>query len=165
MKTGDIINEGKEILIAALALTAALWVKRQVEKLGQTRWFNKDLLKGAQPTTTSSATAAAETDASKVRSGSGNVYLAGYGRLYYRSALKTRDGHMLYDHDEILNPCHVGPCPLLRKDMDCEECVWLVDAGSYHYGPKCAALVKLEDSPTEYHLSLTDTKRALENSI
>lgn len=157
----ELQKDAKVVLTTALAMTLTLWIKRTMDRLSTMRWVDQSILRGHGPSPSTSSS----NPASKARFGSGSVYVPGYGRVYYRAALKTSDGHMLYDHSDSLNPCHIGPCPLLRRDTDCEECVWFIDDGPYHDEPKCAALVKLEDSPREFSMSLSDTKRALENSM
>jgi hypothetical protein len=87
----------------------------------------------------------------------------GWGRLSYRKALTTRDGHTLYDHDSMLNAYHLGPCPLLRTDTECEDCIWHVDAWRSHAEPQCAALVRVTEMAEDDACSLIDTKRALEH--
>jgi hypothetical protein len=79
--------------------------------------------------------------------------------------MKTCDGHTLYDHDRMLKSSHLGPCPLLRTDTDCEACMWHVETGRYRYEPQCTALVWLEEMAEDDALGLTDTKRALEQSL
>lgn len=157
----ELRKDAKVVLTTALAMTLTLWIKRTVDRLSTMRWVDQSILHGNG----SPSSAASSSSTNTSRFGPGSVYVPGHGRVYYRAALKTSDGHLLYDHSEALNPTHIGPCPLLRRDTDCEECVWFIDDGPYHYEPKCAALVKLEDSPREFSMSLSDTKRALEHSI
>ena len=163
--TNTCISEAKTILKAATLLTVAAWVKRTVDRLSTARWFDRAILQGKAPLASTPASSSPATPPSTTGYGPGNIYVPGWGRLYYRKAIKTRDGHTLYDHDSMLNSYHLGPCPLLRKDTDCEECMWHVDAGRYRDEPQCAALVRVDEMADDDAFSLTDTKRALEHSL
>jgi hypothetical protein len=165
MTTHTCISEARAILKAASLLTVAAWVKRTVDRLSTTRWFDRAILQGKGPSAPTPASASSVTSLSTAHYGSGNIYVPGWGRLYYRKALKTRDGHVLYDHDSMLNSYHIGPCPLLRTDTNCEECIWHVDGGRYRYDPQCAALVRVNEMAEGDTFGLTDTKRALEQSL
>jgi hypothetical protein len=155
--TNTYLNEARTILKAASLLTVAAWMKRTVDRLSTTQWFDRTILQGKGPPAPTPPSSSPATPASTMHYGPGNIYVLGWGRLYYRKALTTRDGHTLYVHDSMLNSYHLGSCPLLRKDMECEDCVWHVDAGRHRYEPQCAALVRVDEI-------LTDTKRALEHS-
>ncbi len=154
-------TEAKAVLSATATTVMALWVKRTVERLAKGGWCNPSMILGHGPPPQHTPSTPDLTH----RLGAGNVSVPGWGRLYYRAALRTSDGHLLYDHETQLHPCHIGPCPLLRADTDCEACVWYLNDGPYHYEPKCAALVKLEDAPHGVTMGLSDIKRALEHSI
>jgi len=162
--THPYLNEAKSILKAASLLTAAAWVKRTVDRLSTTRWFDRTILQGKGRSATPPVSASSVTPTSATHYGPGNVYVPGWGRLSYRQALTTRDGHTLYDHDRMLNSDHLGPCPLLRTETDCEECPWYVDAGRHRYEPQCAALVRVGEMDKDDAFGLTETKRALEHS-
>jgi len=163
--THTYIDEAKTILKAASLLTVAAWVKRTVDRLSIARWFDRTILQGKGLSASTSASSSSSIPPSTTHYGPGNIYVPGWGRLFYRKALKTRDGHTLYAHDSMLSSYHLGPCPLLRKDLDCEECMWHVDAGRYRYELQCAALVRLDEMAEDDAFSLTDTKRALEHSL
>src|SRR5262245_20294437 len=164
-RTNTHIDEARTILKAASLLTMAAWVKRTVDRLSSARWFDRTILQGKAPSASPPTSSTSVTSPSTTHNGPGTLYVPGWGRLYYRKALKTRDGHMLYGHDHMLKSSHLGPCPLLRTDTDCEECMWHVDAGRYRYEPRCAALVRLDEMAEDDAFSLTDTKRALEYSL
>jgi hypothetical protein len=164
-RTNAYLDEAKTILKAAGLLTLAAWVKRTVDRLSSARWFDRTILHGKAPSASPPPSASPVISPSTTHYGPGTVYVPGWGRLYYRKALKTRDGHTLYDHDRMFKSAHLGPCPLLRTDTDCENCVWHVDTGRYRYEPQCAALVRLDEMAEDDTLGLTDTKRALEQSL
>jgi hypothetical protein len=163
--TNTCVSEARAILQAASLLTVAAWVKRTVDRLSTARWFDRAILQGKAPSAPTPASVSPVTPPSTAHYGPGNIYVPGWGRLYYRKALKTRDGHTLYAHDSMLNTYHLGPCPLLRKDTDCEECMWHVAAGRYRSEPQCAALVRIDEMAEDDTFGLTDTKRALEQYL
>jgi hypothetical protein len=163
--TNPYLNEARTILKAASLLTVAAWMKRTVERLSTTQWFDRTILHGKGPSAPTPSSPSSATSPSTAHYGPGNVYVPGWGRLSYRRALTTRDGHTLYEHDSLLNSYHLGPCPLLCKDTDCEKCVWHVDAGRSRSEPQCAALVRVDEMAEDDTCSLTDTKRALEQSL
>src|SRR5215204_6938665 len=139
------LNEARTILKTASLLTVAAWVKRTVERLSTTRWFDRTILQGKGPSAPTPTSSSPAISPSTAHYGPGTLYVPGWGRLSYRKALTTRDGHTLYAHDSMLNTYHFGPCPLLRKNTDCEDCVWHVDAGRSRSEPQCAALVRVTE--------------------
>src|SRR5262245_5946666 len=110
------IDEAKTLLKAASLLTLAAWVKRTVDRLSTARWFDRAILHSKAPSAPTPTSSSAVTSPNTALYGPGNIYVPGWGRLYYRKALKTRDGHTLYAHDSMLKSSHLGPCPLLRTD-------------------------------------------------
>ena len=162
--THPCLNEAKTILKAAGLLTAAAWLKRTVDRLSTTRWFDRTILQGKGPFAPPPTSSSSAPPSSTTHYGPGTLYVPGWGRLSYRQALRTRDGHTLYDHDRLLNSYHLGPCPLLRTETECEACVWHVDTGRYREEPQCAALVLVDEMAGDDTCSLTETKRALEQS-
>ena len=155
-----VLQEAKSVRTAALSLTVTLWIRRTIEKVSKTWWCDPALLRG--PGAVAPTTAAQAAPPSHL--GAGSVDVLGCGRVYYRSALTTVDGHVLYDHDEQLHPYHLGPCPLLHRETECEACPWYVAAGPYRHEPCCAALVTLEEAPYDATLGLSAIKRAVETA-
>ncbi|MGE0823067.1 MAG: hypothetical protein AB7G75_08785 [Candidatus Binatia bacterium] len=154
------LTDAKAVTTTALTMTLTLWIKRTLAKVSLTRWCDPSLLHGqglprAAPTGHSPST---------TRFGPGTISVPGWGRLYYRNVFTTRDGHILYGHDAMLNSYHLGPCPLLRTGTNCEACPWYVETRRYHADPQCAALVRLEEMAEDDAFGLMDTKCALEQS-
>jgi hypothetical protein len=177
-------SEAVAVLAVAGGLTTALWIRRILERLTHSKVLDPNVLKnGLTPNGTSTITNTPPTAPPQNGNSStismfghreplsrehteepGRQYIAGRGWVSYRQKVKTSDGYILFDHNTQLNDDHLGPCPLLHTDLDCSDCPWRVDAGPYHWEPKCAALVKLHEEPRE-GMSLSGVRRQLEGSI
>src|SRR5262249_46206366 len=144
-------QEALAIIAVAGSLTAALFIKRLVERLTTSRVIDANVLKhGLAPTpasTTLSSTQPTQQERDlpgfrashtsswynslqrQHRTGPGRVWVDGVGSILYRAKVQTSDGYTLYEHDTELNPFHITPCPLLRADENCDRCEWCIGDG------------------------------------
>lgn len=164
--------EAKVIFGIAGSITAALYIKRGIEKLTGLKLIDPNILNNGLAPKPASApatpvngngTSAAQSSFSlasrKFMEGKGSEFVRGLGVLHYDRKWNTCDGYTLYEHNRRIRSDHTeGPCPLLVQTKGCRDCDWYVKHRSYssrweeedYDDGTCTALLWLEKSQGEY---------------